>query len=78
MKIINLKETCGGCPMIFEWENRKGHVCYFRLRHGYAKIVNHTKDKIVLEDSMRGFDGVCQWDDVVEWASKYGVKLKQI
>jgi hypothetical protein len=78
MKVINLEETCGGCPTIFEWENSKGEFIYFRLRGSIARIVNETRDKIIISsDYMDGFDGVCNFKDVKKWAKSKGLKLKQ-
>lgn len=78
MKVINLKRTCGGCPTIFEWENGKKENVYFRLRHGFARIKNETKNKLIASGSMgREFDGVCNFEDVVKWAKSIGIKLKQ-
>ena len=77
MQVNNLKQTVFGCPTIFEWENKKGHSIYFRLRHGYGRIVNENKDKTLIEGIMIGFDGVCSWDDVVDWAKKNKLKLCQ-
>lgn len=78
MKVINLQKTCGGCPTVFEWNNRKGHSIYFRLRNGSARIVNETKDKELINESMDGFDGVCNWKNVVEWAQSHGLILTEV
>lgn len=76
MKVINLEETCGGCPTIFEWENKKNEQFYFRLRGGGARIVNETEGITIISGSMDGFDGVCNFKDVTKWAKKNGLKLK--
>lgn len=77
MKVIDLKETCSACPTIFEWKNKKGEDVYFRLRHGCARIVNETKDKVIISDYFEYGDGVCSWEDVVRWAKDNDIKLKQ-
>lgn len=78
MKVFNLKETCGGCPMVFEWTNGKGHNVYFRLRHGHAHIENETKRKTVVSANFEYGDGVCSWKDVVKWAKQHNLKLKEM
>jgi len=76
MKVLNLQLICGGCPTIFEWKNKKGEDFYFRLRNGYARIVNKDTDELICSGSMNGCDGVCSFDEVKEWAKECGVKLK--
>lgn len=76
MKVLNLEKTCTGCPTVFEWNNKKGENIYFRLRYGYAKIVNESKDIEILADYFPGADGICSWDEVVIWAEIRGIKLK--
>jgi len=73
MKVIDLKETCSGCPTIFEWKTKGGKNTYFLLRHGYARIAK--EEKILVEGNMNGFDGVCCWWDVKKWAKKKRLKL---
>ncbi len=76
MKVVNLEQTGGACPTIFEWVNGKGEPYYFRLRHGYARIQHDTEDTVKIEGDMPGFDGVCSFEDVKKWAKKRGLKLK--
>lgn len=76
MKVIDLKQTCGGCPTTFEWKNGKGEDIYFRLRHGYARIENESTNKIIIEGSFPYGDGVCSWEEAVKWAKENGLKLK--
>ncbi len=76
MKVYNLEQTSVGCPTIFEWNNKKGNNIYFRLRHGFARIVNESKNIYIIESPMFGFDGVCNWKDVKRWAKENGLKLK--
>ena len=75
MKVKNLKETCGGCPTIYEWQNNKDQNIYFRLRHGYARITNETLDTNIIKGSFPYGDGVCNWDEVVLWAKENGLNL---
>jgi len=73
MKINKLEQTCGACPTIFEWFDDKDERYYFRLRHGYAKIVRDKDSHIIVEAKMPGFDGICNFDDAEEWAKNQGV-----
>jgi len=75
MQVHNLKETCGGCPTVYEWTNSKGNNIYFRLRHGYARIVNETKDKTIIEGTFPYGDGICTWDEIVTWAKENSLNL---
>lgn len=76
MTVNNLEQTCGGCPTVFEWTNKKGHSIYFRLRHGYARITDETRNINIIEGSFPYGDGVCTWEEVVQWAKENGLKLK--
>jgi hypothetical protein len=78
MKVKNLKETCGGCPTVYEWENAKGIPYYFRLRHGWARICKDNSTSPKISGDMDGFDGVCNFNDVKKWAKSLGLKLKEI
>lgn len=78
MKVINLEQTCNGCPTIFEWQSKKGDYIYFRLRHGYGCVENETKDLIILEDFFPEADGICDWGEVVSWAGARGLKLNKL
>lgn len=66
---------CIGYPTIYEFKDKEGTNYYFRLRHGYARIVCEDTDEILLSDSMNGFDGVCCWNDVIKWSRNNGVLL---
>lgn len=76
MKVLNLEQTCGACPTIFEWNNEYNNHFHFRLRHGYATIVNETTNTMVIEGDFPNRDGVCSWEEVIEWAQGYDLKLK--
>ena len=68
IEVNNYEETCCGCPTIFEFKDNDGTEYYFRLRYGYARIVCEETNEILIEDDMSGFDGICNWDDVIKWA----------
>jgi len=68
-------ETCGGCPTVFEFNDADNTGYYFRLRNGYARIVCEDIDETLIENNMNGFDGVCNWDDVLKWAKGNGVLI---
>lgn len=76
MRVKNLNQTCSGCPMIWEWKNNKGHNIYFRLRNGYARIVNETKNKTIIKGEFPYGDGICSWEDVIKWANENQLHLK--
>ena len=78
MKVLNLQQTCFGCPTTFEWMNGKGEHIYFRLRWGYARIVNEDKDKTLIQGDFENADGVCSWNDAVKWAKNKGLNLNQL
>lgn len=66
---------CGGCPTIYDFKDKEGTNYYFRLRHGYARIVCEDTNETLLAESMDGFDGVCCFDDVIVWAEKHGLQI---
>jgi hypothetical protein len=66
MTLISIKQTCFACPTVFEWKNKKGHDIYFRLRHGYARIVNETKNKTILQGIFPYGDGVCTQEEMIQ------------
>ena len=76
MRVLNLEQTCYACPTIFEWDNKHNNHFHFRLRHGYATIINETDDVIVIEGDFPEADGVCSWEQVVKWAQGHNLKLK--
>lgn len=67
--------SCGGCPTTFDFYDSEGTEYYFRLRHGSARIVCEGNKEVLLQESMDGFDGVCSWDEVIDWARKHGVMI---
>ena len=77
VEVKHYENTCGGCPTIYDFKDTEGTQYYFRLRNGGARIVCEDTDEVLTSGDMRGFDGVCGWDDVVEWAMKQGVLLEE-
>ena len=68
--------TCIACPTIFEFTDFVDVPYYFRLRHGYARV---SKDDSLRDEIVSGVfgegDGVCSWNEVVEWAKEKGLLL---
>lgn len=73
LKITNVRENCGGCPSIYDFEvvdNKKYKSGYVRYRWGGLSITlaNHY-DKNVYENGCSygdSFDGVISFREVVE------------
>ena len=78
MNIKDLEQTCGGCPTVFEWKNNKEHSIYFHLRNGYARIINETKNKTIIQGTFPYGDGVCSWAEVVKWADENQLHLNVV
>jgi len=77
MYIKNLKQHSVGCPTIFDFQEvESGTNYHFRLRHGSASVVNEDTDKIILGGPMPGFDGVCSWQNALDWMKSNGLTLK--
>jgi hypothetical protein len=68
--------SCSGCPTIYDFTDTEGTQYSFRLRHGYARIECEDTNEILLAKEMDGHDGICNWDDVLSWASKNGLLLR--
>lgn len=65
----NLVQTCFGCPSAWEGETEDGKELYVRFRHGYWRVdVDGTT--VVSGTSNQMADGVCSWDDILEWAAE--------
>jgi hypothetical protein len=77
INVENYELSCSGCPTIFDFKDEEGTNYCFRLRHGGARIECEDSGEVLLSEEMRGFDGVCSWDDVIDWARKYGVLLNE-
>jgi len=73
--VDSYENSCGGCPTIYDFKDKEGTNYYFRLRHGGARIECEDTGEILLSDSMNGFDGVCNWEDVVKWARNNGIVI---
>ncbi len=73
--VKSLEQSCGGCPTIYDFKDEEGINYYFRLRHGYARLDCEDTDETLCEGEMTGFDGVCNWDEMVDWVLKQGVKI---
>lgn len=74
--IESCQKTCMGCPTIFEFTDKEGTNYYFRLRHGEARLECETTGETLCYEGMRGKDGVCDWEDVVNWALEHNIVLK--
>lgn len=75
INVSSLENSCGGCPTIYDFKDNEGTSYYFRLRHGGARIVCEDTDEVLLSGSMDGFDGVCDFDDVINWARENGIQI---
>ena len=75
INVIKHKETCHGCPTIFDFQDNEGTKYHFRLRNGFARIKCEDTDEILISGDMNEFDGVCNWDDVIKWAKKNSVLI---
>lgn len=73
--VDNYELTCGGCPTIYEFKDVDNTKYYFRLRHGYARIECENTGEILIENDMDGFDGICNWEDVLKWAKRNGLLI---
>lgn len=60
------RETCEGCPTIFDFKTQNGDDLYFRLRHGYWSLVNQTSDKELACGYSEKDYSVCSWDRALE------------
>lgn len=83
MKIIKYNHetvncTCGGCPMVYEFEDVYGNEYYFRLRHGYWYLMDETNDVEICGGKTNRFGGMCSWTEFVEFASDYVILLENI
>ena len=67
------EETCGGCPTIFEFQDKDGHKLYFHLRHGYWRLYDETTNEVLASGSSNKHDGICDWDEALEMMKDEGV-----
>lgn len=89
LKEIDIKKVrldCTACPTIYSFVDKEDDEYYFRLRHGYARLVmtehGTGRDETLLSDSFiiqddDSFDGFCSWRDVQLWAIERGVFLNK-
>ncbi|MDK0983074.1 hypothetical protein P5F71_08465 [Clostridium perfringens] len=77
MKIIEVKgqpkQTCFGCPTVFEWEDKEERKFYFRLRHGSWRLQDETNDTIIATGETDESDGVCSWKEAIYYMFLEGV-----
>jgi len=75
IRIIKLKQTCDACPTQWSGKLANGADVYVRYRWG---CISFSVDGIVLfNDEIGGeYDGVCDWNDVVECARKCGYEIQ--
>lgn len=57
-----IKNTCYGCPTIFEFIGDDDTVYTFRLRNGYWRLFN-DKSETITNGKTDDFDGFCEWND---------------
>jgi hypothetical protein len=62
-----IKETCGGCPMIWDFETVEGDSGYIRLRHSCLSIV--IDDEVVFDEYYPHFDGVMNNSDMIDFVT---------
>ena len=63
------------CPTQFEFTDVDVYDYYFRLRHGYATLENTTLRTTIISDIMEGCDGVCNYNEMVEWAEEHKITI---
>ncbi|MEK4427745.1 hypothetical protein MHB54_00645 [Paenibacillus sp. FSL M7-0802] len=76
IEVDNYELTCSGCPTIYDFVDTEGTNYDFYLRHGWATIeCNDTGEKLI-SGYMDGFDGICNWTDVKDWATSLQLELR--
>lgn len=83
MKIIRCNHetincTCGGCPMVYEFEDVYGNEYYFRLRHGYWYLMDETNNNEVCSGRSGSLGGICSWGDAKELMNEKIILLENI
>lgn len=70
-RVIKIKgvprQTCAGCPIVYEFDDLQENHYYFRMRHGYWKIVNESARE-ELASGEAGFldlDGICTLEEAI-------------
>lgn len=72
------EETCGGCPAVYEFKDEDGDNYTFYLRNGYAYLEYNGDGSIaktLINGTMNGFDGVCNFSDFIDWAKDNWVEI---
>lgn len=54
--------TCGACPTIYEFKDKKGNEYYFRYRSGYMSL-NKDRERLYSDKVGDDYDGLCNWND---------------
>lgn len=74
LKLVDIKQTCLGCPTIFEGITEDGDKFYFRYRGGKMqfRINDYLINAVDYGDSL---DGVCSWEEVKQVALDNGLQI---
>jgi hypothetical protein len=76
IRYYDLKQITDGCPMQWEGFTDAGEYLYVRFRHGHWSVnVGGIKNTVAEGRSPDGYDGVCEWSDIVAWALQAGLAL---
>lgn len=68
IKLISIREQCGGCPTHYTGETVRGEIFDAYLRHGYMSIKIGDCEIVDENVSDKGLDGVCGLDDFKQYA----------
>lgn len=74
-KIIlqSVREECGGCPTHYSGETVNGRRFEAYLRHGFMRV--ELEDITLFTCNPSNLDGVCNFDDFVRHAKRYGIDI---
>lgn len=72
----SIEIECFACPTIINFTDSNNEY-YFRLRHGYWKVVNTTIDEIIATGSTNSFDGICSWDEAKELMAEENLIIEE-
>lgn len=71
-----IKQTCHGCPTVYEFKDLVGDDYYFRLRYGVWHLTNATQEELIaFGEAPSGIDGICSYDEMIAMIEEVGVKL---
>lgn len=79
IKII--KESCSGCPMVWDVALPDGSAGYIRYRWGIISLKKVTEkagifqEPIISEQIGDDFDGILSLDDAQKWLENNGYKI---